>query len=118
MAAEKNFEKRLKNYIEKNNGWYVKFFANAYTKSGIPDLLCCINGRFLGIEVKQESGKPSQLQEFHLQEINKINGVGILVYPSGFDEIKKIIDMINENSNIDLSYKLNEKGYIKCKEGE
>lgn len=118
MAAEKNFENRIKKYIEKNNGWYVKFFANAYTKSGIPDILCCLNGRFLGIEVKQESGKPSELQEFHLQEINKIKGLGILAYPSGFDELKEIIDMVGEDNQIDLSYKLNEKGYIKCKEGE
>ena len=118
MAAEKNFENRIKKYIEKKNGWYVKFFANAYTKSGIPDILCCLNGRFLGIEVKQEIGKPSELQEFHLQEINKRNGVGILAYPSGFDELKSIMDMICEDMSIDLSHKFNEKGYIKCKEGE
>lgn len=118
MAAEKNFENRIKKYLEKKNGWYVKFFANAYTKSGIPDILCCLNGRFIGIEVKQETGKPSELQEFHLQEINKINGVGILAYPSGFDDLKLILDKISENTNIDLSHRKNEKGYIKCKEGE
>lgn len=118
MAAEKNFENRIKKYLEKKNGWYVKFFANAYTKSGIPDILCCLNGRFVGIEVKQETGKPSELQEFHLQEINKINGLGILAYPSGFVKLKEIIDKVIQDSQVDLSHELNEKGYIKCKEGE
>lgn len=118
MGNEKNFEIRVKRYLDKNNAWYVKFFANAYTSSGIPDILCCLNGRFLGVEIKQEKGRPSELQEFHLQKINKSKGIGILLYPSGFDDFKKIVDMICEDSNIDLCYRLNEKGYIKFKEGD
>ena len=37
---------------------------------------------------------------------------------TNIDELKEIIDMVSEDSQIDLSHKLNEKGYIKCKEGE
>lgn len=35
-GKEKVFENRIKKYLEKNNCWFVKFFANAYTSSGIP----------------------------------------------------------------------------------
>lgn len=118
MGNEKNFEIRVKRYLDKNHAWYVKFFANAYTSSGIPDILCCLNGRFLGVEIKQEKGKPSELQEFHLQKINKCKGVGILLYPSGFEDFKNIIDLILQDKNVNFEYKLNYKGYIKCKEGD
>lgn len=117
MANEKNFENRIKKYLEKQNCWYIKFFANAFTKSGIPDILSCINGRFVAIEVKQETGVVSELQEFHLQDINKKGGIAILAYPSGFEELKDIIDNLIKDKNYDTSNRLNEKGYIKCKRG-
>ena len=35
-GKEKAFENRIKKYLEKRNIWFVKFFSNAYTSSGIP----------------------------------------------------------------------------------
>lgn len=105
MAAEKNFENRIKKYLDKKGCWYVKFFANAYTSSGIPDILASINGRFVGIEVKQESGKPSMLQKVHLKRIFDSGGIGILVYPSGYEDLKELIDNLCENKDyqVDLN---------------
>ena len=33
-----------------------------YQEEGIPDLLCCLRGVFVGIELKQEGEKPSKAQ--------------------------------------------------------
>jgi len=55
MAAEKSFENKIKAELHNKGAWRVKFFANAFTPSGIPDILSCYNGRFLGIEVKSGS---------------------------------------------------------------
>lgn len=115
MAAEKNFENRIKKFLNKNEIWHIKFFANAFTKSGIPDILCSVNGRFVGIEVKKEQGIVSPLQEFHLNELNKLGAVGILVYPSGFDDLQKILINIINDRNYDVKNLLNDKGYIVCK---
>ena len=35
-GREKNFENRIKKYLEKSNCWFIKHFANMYTSSGIP----------------------------------------------------------------------------------
>ena len=115
MAAEKNFENRIKKYLEKNNCWFVKFFANAYTSSGIPDILCCINGRFVGIEVKQEKGKPSLLQKMHLLNIGKAGGIGVLAYPSGYEDLKKLIDNLIKNRDYQVEF--NGEGYIEFRSG-
>ena len=109
-GPEKTFENRIKKYLEKNGCWFVKFFANAYTSSGIPDILCSINGRFVGIEVKQEKGKPSLLQKVQLKRLNESGGIGILAYPSGYDGLKKLID--NLCKNINYQVELNGEGYI------
>ena len=91
MAAEKNFENRLKKFLESEGCWFVKFFANAYTKSGIPDLLVCCNGYFLGVEVKAPNGKPSELQKMNIRKINESGGFGVVLYPDQFDDFKYMI---------------------------
>lgn len=91
MAAEKQFENKVKNYIEDHGGWQVKFFANRMTKSGIPDILACINGYFVAVEVKAEHGKPSELQKYNVQKINGSGGYAIILYPSQYEEFKQLV---------------------------
>lgn len=88
MAQEKNFENKIKKYIEELGGWQVKFFANRMTKNGIPDLICCVGGYFVGIEVKAQNGHPSALQLHHCSEIRKAGGFAFIVYPSGWEQLK------------------------------
>ena len=67
MAAEKNFENRVKKYLDEYGCWWLKYWGGAaYTKSGIPDLLVSSDGCFLGIEVKADDGEPSLIQLYHL----------------------------------------------------
>lgn len=86
MAAEKKFENKIKTYLEENGHWYVKYWAGpGYTKSGVPDILSCINGKFYGIEVKAPNGRPSLLQLITLRDIRAAGGVGVLLYPKDFE---------------------------------
>lgn len=103
MAAEKTFENKIKKFIADQGGWQVKFFANGMTKKGIPDILACINGYFIGIEVKAQNGKPSELQLYHCSEIRKAGGFAFVVYPSAWDQLKEIIiGLNNETFNKEL----------------
>ena len=90
-AAEKQFENKIKKYLEDQGCWYVKYFANSFTKSGIPDLLICCNGYFLSVEVKASNGKPSELQVHHRDMIRKSGGISIILYPDQFEEFKDLI---------------------------
>lgn len=92
MAQEKRFENKIKDYLKSKNAYFVKFFANRMTKTGVPDILACVNGYFVGIEVKAQNGKPSALQIYNIENINSAGGFGFVVYPSGFDKLKQIID--------------------------
>ena len=91
MAAEKTFENKIKRFLEEQGCYFVKFFANGYTKSGVPDILCCCNGFFVGIEVKAQNGKPSDLQIHNCEKIRESGGFAWVVYPSGFNELKSQI---------------------------
>lgn len=91
MAAEKRFENKIKKFLDDNGCWYVKYFANGFTKSGIPDILACINGRFVAIEVKAASGKPSELQLYNIEAIKKAGGTAIVLYPKDFEMFKNLV---------------------------
>ena len=92
-AAEKNFENKIKKYLESRGVWYLKYWAGAqYTKSGIPDILACINGYFVGIEVKAPNGKPSEIQLYNVHAINAAGGFAFVLYPSKFAEFKDFVE--------------------------
>lgn len=81
----------------------MKYFANSFTKSGIPDILACVNGYFVGIEVKAQNGKPSELQLYNVRKIREAGGFAMILYPSGFEKFKKfILDLKQENFNRDM----------------
>ena len=92
MAAEKNFENKVKDFLRERNCWYVKYWGGVpYTRSGIPDILTCINGYFFGVELKAENGRPSPLQIVNLKKIDKTGGFGILLYPKDYDIFREIV---------------------------
>lgn len=89
---EKTLENKIKNYIKIQGGWVVKFFANGYTRRGIPDLLICFKGRFIAIEVKSSGGRLSPLQKNELEEIKKAGGLSFVCNPENFEELKRLLE--------------------------
>ena len=51
-----------------------KTHGGMYGTAGIPDIIACINGRFVAFEVKTETGKLTKLQEITLQKIRDAKG--------------------------------------------
>lgn len=91
MVSEKIFENKIKKMLSDNGAYFVKFFANSYTRAGVPDILACINSYFVGIEVKAENGHPSELQLYNVEQIRKAGGFAFIVYPSGYKQLCKFI---------------------------
>lgn len=91
MAQEKNFENKIKAWLKDHDCYFVKFFANRMTKTGVPDILASVNGYFVGIEVKAQNGRPSELQLYNVRKIRESGGFAYIVYPSGWDELKEIL---------------------------
>lgn len=90
MAAEKVFENQIKKFLDSlPNTWHFKYWAGPYSKSGIPDIIACVNGRFVAIEVKAPNGKPSELQKRNIRLIRDSGGIGYILYPHQFESFKQ-----------------------------
>ena len=95
--TEKTFQTKLIKLIEKNNGYVVKFNASAISKIGVPYLLACINGKFVGLEVKKENGKPSEIQLWNIEQIKKSGGIAMVVKPSDYENVEKLIEKLGDD---------------------
>ena len=90
MAKEKQFEDKIKKFLkELPDTWFFKHWAGAYSQSGIPDIIACVNGHFVGIEVKAEDGHASPLQIRNIDLIQKSKGYAYILYPKYFEQFKK-----------------------------
>lgn len=96
MAAEKNFEKTVKQFLKEQGCWQLKTWSNGVQRSGVPDLLVCCNGYFIGVELKAPTGKPSELQLWNLLKIHEAGGFGWLLYPDGFEDFKQFVQAVSE----------------------
>lgn len=106
MVREKVFENQIKFFLkELPNTWFYKNWGGGYSVSGIPDIIACVNGKFVGIEVKAEDGHPSALQLRNISLIEKSKGIGLIIYPKDFEMLKSLLKAVSEGKEEEF-YKL------------
>ena len=78
MKTPESYEKdEICKYLDSLYCWYYKPFMAGYGKSGVPDIVACINGKFVSIEVKREGKEPTALQWQRMAEIDLAGGVPV-----------------------------------------
>ena len=91
---EKNIENKIKTYLKGKGAYHVKYFGNSFSQVGVPDLLACYKGRFIGIEVKNETGKTSPLQDYNLASIKRAGGISLVA--RSVEDVSKVLDEIDK----------------------
>lgn len=91
---EKTVENQIKKWLDSNGYWWMKVHGDMFQKAGIPDILACINGRFVGIEVKRPTGgRVSELQKYHIEQIQKSGGVAFVA--TSVEEVRTYLKQFN-----------------------
>ena len=89
MEREKIFERRVRKYLDSIGAWHIKVWGNAFQRSGVPDIIGCIRGKFFALEIKAEKGRPSELQLYEIRKIKESGGYARVLYPKEFESFKK-----------------------------
>jgi hypothetical protein len=81
MKEEATIVKQIMEGLRKKYpGAYLrKIHGNQFQHAGIPDIIGCIEGVFVGIEVKTESGRLSKIQELEGLDILNAEGIHMVV---------------------------------------
>ena len=73
---ESDIQKKIQDALRANGAYVFKVITA--NRSGIPDIIACYKGKFLGIEVKGPKGVVSELQNKNLRMIRASSGYGII----------------------------------------
>ena len=93
--------------IERLPGIYF-FKTQQRAKLGILDLILCIRGRFVAIELKKSSkDKLTSLQSYNVTRINSIGeGIALACDPSNYDEVLNIIKNLSGRKSVNRNISL------------
>ena len=116
MAEEKNFENRIKRWLESQGiyrlgtasqdmesppcGYWEKRHGSAYTGSGLPDMHIVVNGISIEAELKASNGRPSALQRQKLNQIDNSGCIALVLFPKDFENFKRLVTFIKSNYRI------------------
>lgn len=92
MTPEGRVKSAIKKLLTRANVWYYMPVQNGMGRVGIPDFICCADGKFLAVEAKAP-GKLANLtpnQEKVQQEIIRAAGCSVVV--DSVDMLKPILE--------------------------
>lgn len=78
-TPESKVKKSVKNVLESLGAYYVMPVTSGFGRSGAPDFLVCLKGRFIGIECKSGVKLPTALQLDNLERIESCGGLALVI---------------------------------------
>ena len=87
-TPEAKVKEKIKKILKEHGVYYAMPMGTGYGNSGVPDFLCCVNGRFVAIEAKAGKGIPTALQEKNLRDIKVAGGIALVVNETNIEELK------------------------------
>lgn len=108
MAAtpESKVKKQVVALLKQHGMYYFYPVTGGYGRSGVPDIVACWHGRFIGIECKAKGNRPTALQMKNLMEITDTGGISLLVDETGIGILTVLLDTWKDGKHIPTS------GYI------
>ena len=98
MQAETRFKQRVIEFLKSlPDVWFVKI--QQVVTRGTPDILACINGYFVALELKRSSdANITALQGHNLSEITKAGGISLVSCPESWFKDRETLKMLLTHS--------------------
>lgn len=82
------------------NCWYTVIQQKSIR--GTPDILLCVKGYFIAMELKKDEKAPIALIQSHtLELIRNANGMGMVVFPECWDAAQDLLTYYDEGNEED-----------------
>ena len=91
MTPEAKVKKKAKMVLDNLGAYHFSPMTGGYGNSGVPDIVACYEGYFLGIECKANGGKPTLLQKHNLERIASTGGYSVIVDESNVEQLRELI---------------------------
>jgi hypothetical protein len=105
MAAtpEKKVKDKVKALLASEGVYFFMPATHGFGRSGVPDIVACVNGLFLAIETKAGGNKPTALQIREIETIRRNNGVAVVVDETNWDMVRDMVRRLKASTIITSS---------------
>lgn len=79
-AFEKTIQVAIIKWLKGHGAYVLNVHGSRYMPKGTPDLLACVGGVFVAIEVKRPGEKPTELQQYRLERIEAAGGIAFCAH--------------------------------------
>lgn len=86
--------------LKQEDAYYFFPATHGFGRSGVPDVVACVNGHFLAIECKAGKNKITALQAREIQSIRKANGVAVVVNEENWDMLPELVRKMKRSTSI------------------
>ncbi len=94
LTAEAKVKKKVKEILDQMGVYHFSPMQNGMGRAGIPDIIGCLDGQFLGIECKAGKGTTTALQERELTRIQNAGGYALVVNETNINQLWEIKEWI------------------------
>jgi Holliday junction resolvase len=91
LTPEGKVKAKVVKILRDEDAYYFFPATHGYGRSGVPDIVCCVAGKFLAIECKAGGNKPTALQVREIETIRQAGGVAVVANEANWDEIRELI---------------------------
>jgi Holliday junction resolvase len=94
QTPERKVKTKVTKLLTERGAYWFYPVASGYGSAGIPDIVCCYRGKFIGIECKAGSGRTTALQENNLERIRLCKGFALVVRED-LTELIAVLDFLD-----------------------
>lgn len=88
---ERTIVNRIVRELKARGHWVMKVHGSPLQVRGVPDLLACVRGRFVALEVKDPHGDPpTALQLYTIDQIRAAGGIAAVV--TSLEEVLALLE--------------------------
>ena len=91
QTPEAKVKAKITKVLREEGVYYFFPATGGFGRSGVPDIVCCVGGMFLGIECKAGNNKPTALQANELEAIRRAGGVAIVANEDNWDMVRAVV---------------------------
>lgn len=96
MTPEAKVKKKVTAILKSLGAYYFYPVTGGFGRSGVPDIVCCLNGNFVGIECKAGDNKATALQLKNLEEIQAAGGFAFIVNEDNIDSLERVLKVMTQ----------------------
>jgi Holliday junction resolvase len=96
MTPEAKVKAQVVKLLRRYDAYYFFPAANGYGRAGIPDIISCVNGKFIAIECKAGSNTTTALQKKELDEIQEAKGIAAVINETNIDLVEQILKELTQ----------------------